>query len=58
MENKNTTNLNDELLDATKHLLTELYEHHPMKVKKDFSLMVAASAVETIIAKAEGRIER
>ena len=43
-----------ELLEALKELKKQIFAHHKMNVKKDFSLLLADVAASKAIAKAEG----
>ena len=43
-----------ELLKALKELRKQIFAHHKMNVKKDYSLLVADAAASKIIHKAEG----
>jgi hypothetical protein len=48
------TDFEAELLRALEDVLAELRAHHPMKVKKDFSLMTAEAAARAVIHKIKG----
>lgn len=48
--------INMELLDALKSLQAEIHAVYKMKVRRDYSLMVADSIASKVIAKAEGRL--
>ena len=45
-----------ELLKALKDLQKEIHAAYKMKVRRDYSLMIADSIASGLIAKAEGRI--
>ena len=48
-------NIHDELLAALKELRTQIFAHHKMSVKKDYSLLLAVAAADKVLNKAEGR---
>ena len=47
--------LEAELLEALKELKKQIFAHHKMNVKKDFSLLLADAVASKAIAKAEGK---
>lgn len=47
--------IESELLAALKELKKQIFAHHKMNVKKDYSLLVADAAASKAINKAEGR---